>query len=60
MAHVAVTPPSQNEGMPRQLVLIDENGRDWRLDDRTRERGKRGVARARKALENAARRQTAA
>lgn len=46
--------------MPRQLVLIDDKGRDWRLDDRTRERGLRGIAEARRALESARRRPTAA
>jgi hypothetical protein len=35
--------------MPRQLTLI-EISPDWRLDDRTREIGRRGVARARAAL----------
>lgn len=35
--------------MPRQLTLI-ETPPDWRLDDRTREIGRRGVARARAAL----------
>ncbi len=35
--------------MPRQLTLI-ETSPDWRLDDRTREIGRRGVARARAAL----------
>ena len=45
--------------MKRQLVLIDTDhvGDDhWRLDDRTREVGRRGVAKAREALREAARR----
>lgn len=36
--------------MTRQLVLIDESPRDWRMDERTREIGRRGVAAARAAL----------
>ena len=38
--------------MTTQLVLID-SGRSWKLDRRTREIGKRGVAQAREALRNA-------
>ena len=36
----------------RQLVLIsnDGAGRDWRLDEHTRQVGRRGVAAAREAL----------
>ena len=40
--------------MARQLVLIDTTGSDWRLDDRTREIGRRGVAEAREILRRAA------
>lgn len=35
----------------RQLVLIDSNPRTWRLDERTKEIGRRGLAEARKALQ---------
>ena len=35
--------------MKRQLVLIETNP-VWRLDERTREVGRRGVAKAREAL----------
>ena len=40
----------------RQLVLIDSNGSDraqWRLDERTREVGREGIAAARRALQDA-------
>lgn len=42
----------------RQLALITEDspGRDWRLDDDTREVGRRGIAAARAALRCAPRR----
>ncbi len=36
--------------MERQLALIEERGADYRLDDRTREVGRRGIAAARQAL----------
>lgn len=36
--------------MNLQLLLIDESTPDWRLDEHTREVGRRGVARAREAL----------
>lgn len=43
--------------MQAQLVLLDDGdndqGPDWRLDERTRERGRRGVAAARAALAKA-------
>jgi hypothetical protein len=39
--------------MERQLVLIEERSTDYRLDDRTREIGRRGVAAAREALRKA-------
>ena len=47
--------------MARQLVLIDtsEHGErrgraDWKLDERTKEVGRRGVAQARKVLQQKA------
>lgn len=40
--------------MERQLVLIEERGADYQLDERTREIGRRGVAAAREALRKAA------
>jgi hypothetical protein len=40
--------------MERQLVLIEERGADYRLDERTREIGRRGIAAAREALRKAA------
>jgi hypothetical protein len=39
--------------MERQLVLIEDSGADYRLDERTREVGRRGVAAAREALRKA-------
>ncbi len=43
--------------MRKQLALIDNDNRaDWRLDDRTKDLGRKGVAAARAALEEAARR----
>jgi hypothetical protein len=41
--------------MERQLVLIPD-GPDWHLDDATREAGRQGLAAARAALRDAARR----
>jgi hypothetical protein len=46
--------------MTRQLVLIEERKTEWRIDERTREAGRRGVAEARKALAEAAARRAAA
>jgi hypothetical protein len=40
--------------MERQLVLIEEREADYRLDERTREIGRRGVAAAREALRRSA------
>jgi hypothetical protein len=40
--------------MELQLVLIEERDADYRLDDRTREIGRRGIAAAREALRKAA------
>lgn len=36
--------------MRGQLVLIPTSAADWRLDERTRETGRKGVAAAREAL----------
>ena len=49
---LAVTPRGLNEGMARQLSLI-EVPPSWRLDDATRAAGRRGVAEARRSLEAA-------
>ena len=38
-----------------QLVLIENNNTDFRLDDRTREIGRKGIAAAREALRDAVR-----
>jgi len=46
--------------MADQLTLITPSDRrDWRLDERTREVGRRGVEAARRALQEAARRTAA-
>lgn len=42
--------------MQRQLPLLETGTADWRLDDRTREVGRRGLAEARMALRAAAQR----
>ena len=42
--------------MTRQLVLMDAKDVDWRLDEHTRELGRKGVAEARRARAEAARR----
>ena len=39
--------------MKTQLTLLDENRRVWKLDQRTREIGRKGVADAREALRRA-------
>jgi hypothetical protein len=36
--------------MTEQLVLLDEDRKKFRLDEQTREMGRRGVAEARRAL----------
>lgn len=41
--------------MGRQLVLLDET-QPWQLDDACKERGRRGLAAARAALDQAVRR----
>jgi hypothetical protein len=45
--------------MERQLTLIETPASTWKLDERTREAGKKGVAEARKALAEAAKRAAA-
>jgi hypothetical protein len=40
--------------MATQLVLLDTDAPDWKLDPETREIGRRGVAEAREALRRAA------
>lgn len=45
--------------MERQLILLEDNDADWRLDDETRRRGRQGVALARAALTEATRRTAA-
>jgi hypothetical protein len=46
--------------MARQLVLLEvDEERKWKLDERTRELGRQGVAEARKALVEATRRAAA-
>jgi hypothetical protein len=42
--------------MNTQLVLIDDRSPDWRLDDKTREAGRKGLAQARAALQKAGQR----
>jgi hypothetical protein len=39
--------------MERQLVLVDTNSKNWKLDERTREVGRRGIAAAREMLRHA-------
>jgi hypothetical protein len=41
-------------GMATQLLLLDTSKPSWKLDPRTREIGRRGVAEAREALRRAA------
>lgn len=36
--------------MSMQLVLLDDTQRSWKMDERTRELGKRGVSEAHEAL----------
>ena len=58
MAPGSVTPPGQTVTMERQLVLLDADRAQWRLDDHTREVGRRGIDDARAALSAAATRPT--
>ena len=46
--------------MARQLVLLHVSDADWRLDEQTRETGRRGVAEARAILMRAVEREHAA
>ncbi len=44
-------PPEMIPSMTRQLeLLLDSSDDDWRLDEHTREAGRRGVAEARRVL----------
>lgn len=52
-------PPPILRSMERQLILLNDDMADWRLDNDTRERGRRGVALARAALLAASRRTAA-
>ncbi len=45
--------------MASQLILIETKDVDWRLDQRTRELGRAGIAAARQALADAVRRTAA-
>ncbi|MDQ3978924.1 MAG: hypothetical protein M3314_05160 [Actinomycetota bacterium] len=46
-------PPAILVNMNDQLVLLEDDDQQWRLDERTREIGRRGVAQARQALRQA-------
>jgi hypothetical protein len=52
------SPSSYSWDMGRQLVLIEERPQ-WRLDEASKERGRRGLAAARAALAEASRRAAA-
>lgn len=41
--------------MEAQLVLLEDENIDWRLDERTRERGRKGIAAARATLRKVSR-----
>lgn len=45
--------------MTGQLILLDQRADTWRLDDRTIEVGRKGIAEARAVLKEAARRAAA-
>lgn len=45
--------------MERQLVLLEEDAPEWRLDDETRAVGRAGIADARQALRDALQRSQA-
>ena len=45
--------------MTMQLVLIDDSKADWRLDEKTKEAGRKGLAEARAALQAASRKAAA-
>jgi hypothetical protein len=55
---ISVTPHRFNEGMGRQLTLLD-TPRTWRLDEATKAAGRKGIAEARATLEAAAARRAA-
>lgn len=55
----AVTPPRDDGAMTNQLILVDAGPDDFRLDERTREIGRAGVAAARQALADAVHRSRA-
>jgi hypothetical protein len=46
--------------MTAQLILLNDQKADWRIDDRTKEIGRKGIADARAVLRDAARRRVAA
>jgi hypothetical protein len=46
--------------MPMQLALLNQDDDYWRLDERTREAGRRGVAEARRVLAEIMQRSAAA
>ncbi|MDQ1356217.1 MAG: hypothetical protein QOF20_2308 [Acidimicrobiaceae bacterium] len=50
---ITVTPPVHDYGMARQLALINPTQFDWRLDERTKELGRRGISEARAILRRA-------
>lgn len=53
-------PPAIMDPMATQLALLLESDKDdWRLDQHTRETGRRGVAEARRVLAEAMRRSAA-
>jgi hypothetical protein len=43
-------------GMARQLVLMEPQAADWRLDERTKQLGRQGLVEARRALQQAIKR----
>src|SRR5207247_5316268 len=51
---LVVTPFCQNGAMADQLHLIEPDDPEWRLDERTRDTGRKGVEAARQALRDAA------
>ena len=53
---LTVTPSCHSGDMNDQLALLEDDDREWKLDERTREIGRRGVASAREALRQADRR----
>lgn len=49
LGRFVVRPPAENVAMARQLTLIPAK-KDWQLDERTKQVGRRGLAQARAAL----------